>query len=249
MQEKLAEFAHRVTELTQYTVKTASREQIARTLLRESQGKSAVTLFMCIRNLYGIEAFFWEPETLWLTLEKDGLDISNEARDKILGAITLIRHPAFFWDNLVFQRTVQSFSDECYDPECLQECHPAHMSWTMYEATLIRGLDPDEKEVPEVDEDVQQYIAVCLKRAGFVYPPMYLLFVADNLEAMLPASQRDFIALVKKTWEHLDKKALREREFSEEPLDVQLAQLASCYLYVKDQAEAMAEDVLSIERG
>jgi hypothetical protein len=195
-----------------------------------------------------VDAFFWEPETIWLMLEKDGLDISVEARDKILGAITLIRHPAFFWDNLVFQRTVQAFNDQLYDPESLQECHPAHMSWAVYEASLIRGLDPDEKDVPEIDEDVQQYMAVCLKRAGFVYPPAYLLPVADNLENMLPPAQKDFIQEVKKSWEHVDKRGLRERKFQETPLDVQLAQLASCYVYVKDQAEAMANDVLAMEQ-
>ena len=245
--EKLAEFAELVPGLHRYTVKTAAREQIARNILQEPHGKSAVSLLMCIRHLYGVDAFFWEPETIWLSLEKDGLDISVEARDKILGAITLIRHPAFFWDNLVFQRTVQAFNDQLYDPESLQECHPAHMSWAMYEATLIRGLDPDEKDVPEIDEDVQQYMAVCLKRAGFVYPPVYLLPVADNLENMLPAAQKDFIQEVKKSWEHVDKRALRERRFLESPLDLQLARLASCYVYVKDQAEAMANDVLAME--
>lgn len=206
-------------------------------------------ILMCVRNLYGIEMLYWEPETIWLTMEKDNIDLSEEARDKLLGAITLIRNPAFFWDNLVFQRTTQSFNGEPYDPEALQECHPAHMSWAVYESSLIRGLDPEDQDVPEFDEDVQQYVAVCLKRAGYIYPPDYLTFAAGNLVKMLPAESIDFAQDIKRTWEHLDKGALQERTFPEDPVNVQLAKLASCYDYTTGQAQGMANDILSLERG
>jgi len=249
MLQSLARFADVVPQLQNYSVKTASREQVARGFLLESDGRSATVLLMASRNLYGIELLYWEPETIWLTLEKDGIDLPVEARDKLQGAITLIRNPAFYWDNLVFQRTVQSFNGELYDPEALQECHPAHMSWATYEASLIRGMDPEEQEVPEFDEDVQQYVAVCLKRAGYIYPPPYITFAAENLLKMLPEDKHAFAATVKKAWEHLDKEALQERSFPEDPQNVQLAKLASCYDYTTGQAESMANDVLSLEKG
>ena len=161
----------------------------------------------------------------------------------------LIQNPSFFWDSIVFQRTTQSFNSIPYDPETLQECHPAHMAWSVYEATLFRGIDPDDSAVPEIDEDVQQYIAVCLKRAGMVYPPAILRPVADNLAGLLPKSSNDFILKVKKSWEHLNKEDLQERKFSEDPLGVQLAQLASCHVYEREQAGNMAKDVLRLEEG
>jgi hypothetical protein len=123
------------------------------------------------------------------------------------------------------------------------------MAWVTYEAGVIRALDPDDKSIPEIDEDVQQYIALCLKRAGYVYPPDSLKSVDDNLERMLPAEQKEFIQQVKNSWSHLDKRILRDRVFPEDPLGIQLAQLASCYEYVKDRANKMAEDVLAIEKA
>jgi len=249
MEQLLEKFAEHVSHLTNYTVKTAQRADIARKYLREGDERSAAALLMALRTLHGIESFYWEPETIWLTLERDDhLDMEELGRNKLQAAITLIVNPAFFWDNLVFQRTVQALNGEPFDPEALQECHPGYMSWAVYESGLIRGLDPEEPVSAELDEDVQQYVAVCLKRAGYVYPPNQLIAVADNLEKILPRETKPFIDQVKKSWEHLDKGALSERTFQEDPLDVQLAQLASCYEYVRERANEMASEILSLDR-
>ena len=248
MDHQLNKFAELCSNLEGYSIKTAERASVARGFLRESEDKHAVVLLMALRNLHGIDVLYWEPETIWLTLEReDKVELTVEARDKIQAAISIIRNPAFFWDNLVFQRTVQSLNSEIYDPESLQECHPGYMAWAIYEATLIRGMDPDSNALPELDEDVQQYAAVCLQRAGYVYPPSQLKPVADNLRALLAADQGTFIDSVKKSWEQLDKEALPDRVFKEDPLGVQLAQLASCYIYVKEQADVMATDVLLLD--
>lgn len=249
MQEVLDAFAQKVATFKDYTVKTAERGVTAKYLLEHSMETSAAALLMALRNLYGIDCLYWEPETLWLTVEKDGIELPEEARNKIQAAITLIHNPSFFWDNIAFQWTTQALNNQVFDPEALQECHPAHMAWAVYEATLIRGLDPDDPEAAELDEDVQQYIAVCLKRAGFVYPPDQLRPVSDNLAGLLPADQATFIEQIKKTWEHLDKKSLPEKEFQETPLDVQLSLLASVYEYIKGRAKEMAAEIVSLEKG
>jgi hypothetical protein len=235
--------------LTQYIEKTAERSSLARNYLLTPEGRSAIALLMSIRQLYGIESFYWEPETLWITLQKDGLDISDLNKDKIQAALSIIHNPAFFWDNLVFQRTVQSFNDVIYDANTLQECQPAHICWALYEASLLRGLDPDTSAVPELDEDVRTYCAVCLRRAGMVCPPNIISHIAPYLSALYPNESEEFIQLVKKSWDHLNKSTLKERSYSENPLDVQLAQLAACTLYEKSRAAAMASEVLSLEKG
>ncbi len=249
MDDILEQFRVKVSTLQNYMVKTAARESVARNLLLSADNQSATVILMAVRNLYGISALYWEPETIWLTLESAGVDLSEESRNKLLAAIAILRNPAFFWDNLAFQRTVQAFNDELFDPETLQECHPAHMAWAVYEATLLRGLDPDTQDVPEIDEDVQQYIAVCLKRAGYVCAPSQLRMVDDNLLKLLDSSQHDFVEEVKRSWVHLDKKSLPTRTYLETPLDVQLAQLASCYEYVKERAASLAASVLDIEHA
>lgn len=250
MDAQLHKFAELCSGLQHYTVKTAAREAIAKEMLSSTEEPHATSLLMALRTLYGIDILYWEPETIWLTLERDHcIDLSVEARDKIQAAISVIRNPSFFWDNLVFQRSVQAFNGEPYDPETLQECHPGYMSWAVYEAILLRGMDPESDARPEIDEDVQQYIAVCLQRAGYVYPPLQLTAVADNLAKLLPGVDASFIAQVKKSWEQLDKKGLENRKFTEDPSDIQLAQLASCYVYVKEQADKLATAVLALEKS
>lgn len=249
MEETLAKFTELAASFSEYTVKTAHREDVARKFLQSAEGRCATVLYMCVRSLYGSEVSDWEPETLWVTLDRDGFDLPEEARNKLQCVLALHKNPAFYWDNIVFQWTGQALNDELYDSDSIQECHPAHMAWAVYEAGVIRALDPDDKSIPELDEDVQQYIALCLKRAGYVYPPDSLKSVADNLERMLPAESKEFIDQVKNSWSHLDKRILQDRVFPEDPLGVQLAQLASCYEYVKDRANKMAEDVLAIEKA
>lgn len=251
MSEALLEkFAEKISLCRDYVVKTAERTEIAKKFLTESHSKAGVVLLMALRNLHGIESLYWEPETLWLTLERENkIDMCEEGRNKLMAVLALIHNPVFFGDNIVFQRTVQALNDEPFDSETLQECHPGHMDWAVYEASLVRNFDPEETVVPEIDEDVQQYVAVCLKRAGYVYPPNKLRFATDNLLSLLPKEAQDFSDEVKKSWDRLDKGALPERMFREDPLDVQLAQLASCYLYVQDRANGMANDILSLEHA
>jgi hypothetical protein len=249
MDSELAKFTELAAGFGEYMVKTASREDIARKFLLTPDDRCATVLYMCVRSLYGSDVSDWEPETLWVTLDRDGFDLPEDARNKLQCVLALHKNPAFYWDNIVFQWTVQALNEELYDSDAVQECHPAHMAWAVYEAGVIRSLDPDDKVIPELDDDVQQYVALCLKRAGYVYPPNSLKAVEDNLENMLPPESKKFVQEVKNSWTHLDKRILRDRVFPEDPLGVQLAQLASCYEYVKERANAMASDVLSIERA
>lgn len=241
--EKVAEV---LSQLHEYTIKTAERERIAVGFLKNTLGKAAVTLLASLRNLYGVSAFYWEPETLWLTLEQDNIVLDVEARDKLQAAISLIVNPMFFYDSLVFQRTVQALNDVRYDPNTLQECSPAHMAWAVYEATLIRSINK-EVHMLEMDEDVQQYVAVCCCRDGLIYPPKELIQIASNIEKMLPAESSSLISNVKNSWEHISKLNLENRPFDETVVGIQTAKLASIYLYVKDHLHALATDLLALD--
>lgn len=247
MIEELTKVAEWFPAAATQIYKTAAANGTAVALLRNADTKTSVSMITALRSIYGVEALYWEPETIWITLQRDyDIDLAVDDRDKLEAGIALIRNPAFFWDSIVFQRSVQALNDEIYDPECLQECHPAHMSWAMYEATLLRGLDPETDARPEVDEDVQQYMAVCLYRAGYLYPPTYMEMVADNLEHLLPEESRPMVWELKKSWANVNKRALSERKFEESPLDIQLAQLSSCYLYVRQRAEGMSREITAL---
>src|SRR5574343_212307 len=143
MEAELAKFTSMAAGLGEYMVKTASRELIAKKFLQSPENRCATVLYMCVRTLYGREVTDWEPETLWVTLSKDGFDLPEEARNKLQCVLAMHKNPAFYWDNIVFQWTVQALNDELYDAEAIQESHPAHMAWAVYEAGVLRALDPE----------------------------------------------------------------------------------------------------------
>jgi len=220
-------------------------------VLKDPRQNTAAGLYLAARARYGEEILEWEPETIWVTMEKDGVDLPEEERNKLQAAITLIVNPSFYWDNIVFQRTVRALNGELFDPETIQECVAAHLAWAVYESGIIRGLDNDETVIPEFDEDVQQFMAVCLFREGYVLAPEPLTDIAqDNLEGLFPKTS--YASTLKKevadSWEKLDKESLERTEFFENELGVQLAQLSACYLYVKERTDQRVED-LSNSRG
>lgn len=218
----------------------------ARALLSEATSATATGLLIAIRALYGDDVLTWEPETLWLTLENDSVFLDNVERDKIQAARSLIVRPAFYWDNLVFQRTVQALNGQPFSAETIQEANAAHMCWAVYEAAVLRNLDPDDKKIPDFDEDVQQYVAVCLRREGFVVPPETLSFAEDNLENMLPKEAIDLKKEVKQAWGHLNKSKLAHTEFAENEHGVQLARLSACYLYQQERVDHFSHEVIRL---
>jgi hypothetical protein len=220
----------------------------AKAVLKDAANAPAAALITAVRALYKDDVLEWEPEALWLSLEREGIVLHNPERDKIQAAITLIKKPSFYWDNLVFQRTVQSLNDQPFSMDVIQETHTAHMAWAIFEASVIRNMDPDEQTVPEFDEDVQQYAAVCMFREGLVLPPENLKFAEDSLDKLQPqdAHATGLKKEVSQAWGHLNKGKLEHTEFAENSVGVQLARLASSYLYVKDRAGHLANVLIRL---
>ena len=115
--EKLAELSVKVTiDLT------GEQKEDAKKLLQDlPEDCPAAVIYAAVRALYGVQIQDWEPETFWLTLQKDDIDLDNEARNKLEAALTLQTNLAFYWDNLVFQNTVQALNGMPFDPDALQE--------------------------------------------------------------------------------------------------------------------------------
>ena len=224
-----------------------SAERSIAFLKNADDSRCAGVLYTAARGAYGLEVLSWEPETIWLTMEMEGVELSLVNRDKLLAAIALIVNPQFYWDHIVFENTVQAFVGNVSNPDVIQECHPIEMAWTVYEANAIRGMDPEGKGHIEFDEDVQQYVAVCLQRAGFICAPEELEFVDDNLADLLPDDAKKLRKEVKDAWGKLDKGVLQRTEFAENPLGVNLSRLAGTYVYVEDLAKSMGQDFLELK--
>ena len=226
-------------------MKNKASETEAKATLKNAESSSALALLLSVRSLYGDDVLVWEPETFWLTLEKDSYVLKEPERDKIQAALALTVRPSFYWDNIVFQHTVQALNGQHFSVDAIQENCAAHMAWAVCEAATIRQFDPDKTVVPDFDGDVCLYVAVCLRREGLVLPPGEFLFAEECLENQL--SKEDHVTGLKKdvkqAWSHTPKNKLAHTEFAENSVGVQLARLASCYLYVEDRKNQLSVEL------
>ncbi|RLI88043.1 MAG: hypothetical protein DRP01_00385 [Archaeoglobales archaeon] len=245
MYEPVDKLVSHIPTMQRKLTKTAAQEEYAEQLMKAPDNHTAAALYMAARTVYSLDILTWEPETMWQTFEGDGYIWEEEARNKLQAAITLVLNPSFYWDSIVFQQTVQALNDQPFDPEALQEPAISHMCWAVYEAGIIRGLDPDDPEmIPEFDEDVQMFTAVVLKRAGCIYPPKPLRYSTDALTSLYPVDTAPMKKDVAKAWKAVNQNRLESTTFSETPVDVQLTKLAICYLYVRERSEDLAEELL-----
>ena len=217
--------------------------------LQNAENRSALSIYKAVYALYGSNFLTWEPETLWLTLEKDGAPLDVPERNKVQAARALKTVPASLWDNLVFQHVTQSLNGIPFDPETLIECEPGHMAWAVHESAEILSTpeganEEDYQESPEYDEDVQAYVAVCVQREGMVCLPDELLFAKGALENLLSPDAKKLAERVYNSWEAAKSLVnFRDVEFAETQDQVQLAKLAACRVHVNREAQSMLQDV------
>ncbi len=207
----------------------------AKDLLR-SPTASAIGLMKAASSLLG-DFMAWEPESIWLELSRQGVDVPVECRDRLQAAIALRLVPSFYWDAVVFEKTAVAFDGVCH-PEILEEASPAMLAWAVTEADWIRSSHGEEGM--RFEHEPVAYAAVVLERAGFVHPPSQLSFAQAALERRLPPS--DLIADVRRRWASTDKSGLSEMVLHETKADVQIARLAAVELHVRSRrASAEAE--------
>ena len=191
------------------------------------------------------EAFrAWEPETLWLTLERLGIDPPVVNRDKILAGITLGIVPAFWWEVHAFENTVLAFNGLVSLPDALQEATPAQMAWGVFEAEMIYRDQGDEE--PAFDREPVIYAATVLHRAGYVRAPDLLHFAQRELDRLNQNGSELTVAEVDAAWKNLKKQPLEECSLGETALDVQLGRLASVELHVEEMLKRYRDDLAKL---
>ena len=212
--------------------KASDRVGEAKALLRADDTSPSALLAAAQRLAPGFEA--WEPETVWLELERQGIDLSPVNRDKLMAATALALVPAFYWDGVVFEKTALAFSDVAASPDVLEEATPAQLAWAVHEAEAVRrghGEGPIDYEHEPI-----AYTAIVLHRAGFVVAPPQLEFAQVRLDAMT----KD-LELKKKV---VDAEAASiHHPFSETPVDVQRAYLAAVAHYVEERKARAATEM------
>ena len=193
----------------------------------------ALALLLAARKALGTDMVNWEPESIWTQY-----DFSPMNRDKLLAAKTLCTHPTLFTEPRGFAAVANTLSTTPPDLLDLTETLPEAMAWATIEGELIYSLANPTTE-PEYGPDVTEYIAISLATQGFVFAPDQLDFSNDRLASHLSDDGRKLRADVKKSWSALDSSALEEREFPESAEGVQLARLASVFVYCQHQLDAL----------
>src|SRR5262245_26129015 len=90
---------------------------------------SALALLAAAQQLLGEESIAWEPETLWLEMERRGLDVPLPNRAKLHAALALVLVPSFYWDAVVFEKTALAFDHVVPNPDALEEATAAQLAW------------------------------------------------------------------------------------------------------------------------
>ena len=202
--------------------------------LLEDAGTPAVALMRAVTALIG-EFLAWEPESIWLELHRQGVDVPEENRARIMAAQTLRLVPSFYWDGIVFEKTALAFAGIMPSADILEEASPARLAWAVVEAAWIIR---DGREASwEFQHEPRAYAAVVLHRAGFVQAPEQLSFA----QLWLNRERRDDHLLedVRARWTRVSKDHLEQLTLGETPEDVQIARLAAVELHVRERRAAV----------
>lgn len=199
---------------------------------------SAVALCRAAEIVLGDAYVGWEPETTWVELSRQGVEVPVEARDRLMAALALRLVPAFYWDAIAFSATAVAFDGRPAHVEILEEASPAALAWAMIEAAWIRRRHGDQDLRPE--HEAIAYAAVILDRAGYVLAPAELSFAQEALDARRPRSS--LLDDVRARWSGVDKAHVERLSLEENPIDVQIARLAAVEAHVRARrASAEAE--------
>lgn len=209
--------------------------------LLEDEEASATGCFLAVKQVCGSQCRAWEPESLWLTLERRQINVPPINRDKILAAHTLTMVPAFWWEVNCFQNSVLAFNNVISDPEVLQETSPEQLCWGIFEAEMIYGYS-DMPDTPEFDREPVLYTAICLHRAGLVLAPDLLQFAQDALDKFNNGERIVTPAEIRKARKRKPKDDWDE----DNPVDVQVARLLGVDAYVKERAKRYQADISSL---
>lgn len=202
---------------------------------------AAVVLVQAAHVLLG-DYLAWEPESIWLELEHQGVVVPVENRAKLMAALTLRLIPSFYWDAIAFEKTAIAFDGVMPNADVLEEASPGRLAWAVVEAEWILQRAKDASW--EFSSEPRAYAGVILHRAGFVLAPEQLAFAQPALNR---ARHHDhLLEEVKDRWAHVSKDNLEALNLQETQVDVQIARLAAVELHVRQRRARAQRDLACV---
>jgi hypothetical protein len=213
---------------------------VSKDLLRNPD-TAAVVLMKAAHALLG-DFLTWEPESIWLELQHQGVDLPEGNRAKIQAAVALHLVPSFYWDGIVFEKTALAFDGMVPNPEILEEASPGKLAWAVIEAAWVIRLA--KNATWEFNSEPRAYAGVILSRAGFVLAPEQLAFAQPVLDR--ERFHKHLHDEVKERWAQVSKDNLTALSLQETPVDVQIARLAAVELHVRERRAHAERDLARV---
>lgn len=135
-----------------------------------------VVLALRLLDRYGQEYLEWDPEVLRLTLDREGIKLSNAIWTKILAARVVISSPSPWRQWEVFHWVSRGLGGLSPNFYFLEEPELGHL---MLGIDVMRLFDPQRVISTEVDK----FVAAVLKNEGCCFAPPPLDFAQRELES------------------------------------------------------------------
>jgi hypothetical protein len=204
-------------------------DKLAREALRldETCASACMKAMFC---LFDNDWLNWEPQTLWIELNHQKVDVPIGNRSQIMAARSLLTTGRFWYDANAFEATCIAFNNEEPTYMGIEDAPVVYINWAVFEANLIH--QEYEKETLEFDREPISYTAVQLYREGFAIAPLTLDMASVELSKLLPKGAKELAATMHKAWADAPRgKALLDAPYPETTEGVQLARLAAVQIY------------------
>ncbi len=187
-----------------------------------------------MRCLLQQDWLLWEPETLWLEIDRMGVDVPVGNRAQIMAARNLYTTGRAWYDAHAFAAMAICFNNEEPLNFGIEEAPVHYMNWAVFEAEQIYRELESATGLPDFDREPSAYVAVQMYREGLVLAPEHLMFADDELVAYFKRNDEAMARRekVKKGWADRPKsEELLRSPFPETAAGVQLARLAAIQSY------------------
>lgn len=206
--------------------------------LLQDEHAAAVALLPAVRQLLG-NFLTWEPESIWMELQHQNVDVPECNRAKLMAALTLHLVPSFYWDAITFEKTALAFDGVTPNADTLEEASPGRLAWAVVEAAWILQRSRDASWT--FNSEPCAYAGVILARAGFVLAPTQLAFAQHTLNR--ERFHTHLLDDVKTRWAKVDQTNLATLVLHETAVDVQIARLAAVEQHVRERRQRAEHDL------
>jgi len=196
----------------------------AKALVQDEQ-TTASACYYALDLLLGPTWQAWEPESIWLELDDDGLDIPVINREKIMAVRSLFTTGRFWFDAQAFEKTAISFNNEYNTHVGVEDAPVAFINWAVFEADLLHK--EVEKMTLEFDREPTNYTAIQLHREGYLITPEMLSWAEPYLTKLNCCGNDELNKKIRQLWASVPTdEDLTGVRFTETVIGVQLARQA-----------------------